>query len=779
MDHKQVREQEARCIQEQPPACTAACPLHVDVRSMIAAIQKGYFAAAFTIFGKTVPFPLIISSICDHPCQRVCKRNEAGEAILINNLEQACVKFKGVIPKKNNRLPKKDKCVAVVGAGLSGLTAAFDLAQKGYQVTIYEESGRLGGRIWEFGAQQLPRGFIETDLAVLYELGVKVNLLASVSNVSLNGKSFDSMLQEYDSIYLGLGLRSVNDLQFNLQLREDGFIRTDAITHATSHEKVFAGGASEHKVAYYSPINSMLAGRSAAISIDRFLQQASLTARREQEGPFTTRLYTDVQGIPSQQVVSMTDEAQGYSPAEAVREAERCLQCQCLECVKVCEYLAHYGAYPKRYVREIYNNDSIVMGIHYSNRMVNSCALCGLCLEVCPVNFNMGEVCRAARESMVQKGKMPPSAHDFALRDMQFSNSDAFFLARHQPGLAASDFLFFPGCQLSASSPDYVEKIYAYLREKIDRVGIILGCCGAPADWAGQQDVFKQTVQRLATEWNRMGKPRIITACSTCYRMFQDNLPDVPVESLWTLLDAIGLPEPHSREKPAMVCIHDPCTTRYSKDIQDSIRSILKKNGIQVEELDLSRNMTTCCGYGGLMSFANSEVADQVIKRRIGENTNDYLTYCAMCRDNFAAKGKRVLHILDLFYGAEQTDPAARKTPSYSQRHENRARLKAKLLQEVWGEKVFDKDNAIRLIIPEQVSTLMEERMILVEDIQNTIKFAEKTGNKIQDKDTGRLIAHYRPVGVTYWVEYSLQDVGFYIHNVYSHRMEVIEEVGR
>lgn len=180
------------------------------------------------------------------------------------------------------------------------------------------------------------------------------------------------------------------------------------------------------------------------------------------------------------------------------------------------------------------------------------------------------------------------------------------------------------------------------------------------------------------------------------------------------------------------------------------------------------------------MSLANAVVADKVVKRRIGESDIDYVTYCAMCRDNFSARGKRALHILDLIWAPDQDnqdDPAARKVPGYSQRHENRAKLKTQLLREVWGERVSDKEKSIELYIFPEVSELLEKRMILVEDIQKVIRHAESTGSKILNEATGRLIAHYRPVSVTYWVEYSPHNSGFIIHNAYSHRMEVIEEM--
>ena len=110
------------------------------------------------------------------------------------------------------------------------------------------------------------------------------------------------------------------------------------------------------------------------------------------------------------------------------------MHCECLECVKVCEYLAHYKSYPKRYIRELYNNYCIVLGMHPSNRLMNSCALCELCTTVCPENLSMGGFVLETRQAMVEIGKMPPSVHAFALRDLAFSTSEQFTLARHQPG---------------------------------------------------------------------------------------------------------------------------------------------------------------------------------------------------------------------------------------------------------------------------------------------------------------------------------------------------------
>ena len=153
----------------------------------------------------------------------------------------------------------------------------------------------------------------------------------------------------------------------------------------------------------------------AAVSIDRYIQRVSLTAARVNEGPYDSCLYTNTQGVPALPVTLMSGGGTGYQRAEASAEAMRCLQCECLECVKVCEYLDHFGSYPKQYARQVYNNLSIVMGTRAANTLINSCSLCGLCGVICPTGMDMGELCRKARQTMVTQGHMPPSAHDFAL----------------------------------------------------------------------------------------------------------------------------------------------------------------------------------------------------------------------------------------------------------------------------------------------------------------------------------------------------------------------------
>lgn len=107
MEKDELTKLEERCIQEQPPNCAAACPVHVDVRAMMAEAARGDFTQAARIFKKTVPFPGIVSRVCDQPCRSVCKRNEAGEPLAVVAIEKACLDYAAKLPGRSPRFPKR------------------------------------------------------------------------------------------------------------------------------------------------------------------------------------------------------------------------------------------------------------------------------------------------------------------------------------------------------------------------------------------------------------------------------------------------------------------------------------------------------------------------------------------------------------------------------------------------------------------------------------------------------------------------------------------------
>ncbi|TEB07599.1 Glutamate synthase (NADPH) small chain [Pelotomaculum schinkii] len=767
MDHDEMRRIGDRCVQDDLPLCAAHCPLHVDARGLVTAISRGDFDGALEIYTKKVIFPDIISRICDHPCQEACRRKEAGEALAINALERACVELGHKRVKKNPFFVRKKIRVAVVGGGLSGMAAAMELSKKGYEVALFEARERLGGRLWKYPAALLPPEVILEETALIAKAGIAVRLNHEVgTKVSL-----DELCSEFPAVYLGIGEPQTGSLK----------ISSAPVTFATEREGVFAGGSLRRSTGPDSPSTSLADGYRAVLSIDRYIKKVSLTSGRESEGVSATCLYTST---GQYQPLSVVQPASGrnYSRTEAMAEAARCFPCNCLECVKACDLLERFENYPKNYIREICKNIIIQpgFGLRSATKLINGCTLCGLCGQICPEEIGMDAICLSARQQMVDKGYMPLTIHDFPVRDMVFSNSDSFALVRHQPGKPASQYLFFPGCQLSASMPEQVMQSYAYLSGKLEGgVGLMLRCCGAPALWAGRRELFREALNQYLALWQEMGKPILILACPTCYKIFKEHLPQVTILSLWDVFAREGLPDRAASSKALVVAVHDPCTAREEQEMQESVRRILEQLGCQVEELHYSRRLTECCGFGGLVSFVNADLAARMVKRRVEESPHDYVTYCSNCRDNLASGNKATWHLLDLIFGDSSRESALRRGPNLTQRRDERVSLKNRFLKEVWGESIAGRKDceAITLNISSQVRDVLEKRMILDDDIKQVIAHAEGTGQKLLDQKAGHLIAHLKPSLVTYWVEYLPERDGYIIYNAYSHRIQVREEV--
>ncbi len=773
MDGDRVRHWESLCVEEQPPACAAACPMHLDARTMLEKTAAGDFAGAFAVFARHIPFPAIVAHVCDHPCEPACRRGERGGAVAIGRIERAIVEEAYVGSRRTVQKNRRAKRVAVVGAGLAGLSAAHDLAVRGHVVAVYEADVRPLERLHrDYPPEVLPPSAIEADLGGLARLGIEIHCRARVG-VGDGPIDLALLIETHDAVLVALGPGPAAGFAAILPLADDGRIAADPDTCATGVAKVFSTGRLGDAVDGYSPIRAIHDGRRAGGSIERFLQGASLTAARSDDGSAESRLHVNVEAHPPVAPVVPADPARGYRRDEAMAEAARCFPCHCLECVKVCEWLGFWGSNPKRYVREIYNNDCIVMGNRKSNRMIDGCTLCGLCGEVCPTGLDMSEVVLAARRSMVARGKMPPSHHEFALLEMAAARAPTATLARHRPGRTRSATLFFPGCQLSGSLPGLVERIWDHLDDRIaGGVGLWLDCCGAPAHWAGREGMVEAATAGLRTTWENLGRPGVVTACSSCRVMFEGFLPEIAITSLWECLAAVGLPA-GSAAAGGPLAIHDPCTTRGRPEVQRAVRDLAGRLGLKLRELG-GPELSTCCGFGGLSRFADREVAERIVTRRVGEDPADFLAYCATCRDAFARAGKRTAHLAELIFSdPARPDPAGRADPGLSARRRERAALVRRLKRERWGEAMAEPEPTIELEISDEVRLDMERRLILVEDVVAVITEAEATGRRLVDPATGRRIASRRVGEVTFWVDYAVRGGGFVLARAWSHRMNV------
>lgn len=727
-DQDKLRALESLCIQEQPPAAMAACPLHVECRTVCQAVADGQYDSARSAYTKSVPLPHILSHLCEMPCASSCVRKDFGGSINLRGVEWAAMQFGKQLPKR--RLPmRRSGTAAVVGAGPFGLAAALELARKGFSVTVYEKNERAGGSLLE---TNLPVEAIDEDMKQFTDEDVTFRFNENIDDLGA--------LSSFDAILLATG-----------SARDDA----DPVTMVTSDDGIFSGGN------FNSLVEALAAGKRASNTINRYIKGVSMTAARGDEMKRTTSLYVGTKNLAFNP--PETDAVTDRESAEA--EASRCILCECRECVKACAFMAHYKRYPKLYLREVYNNLAIAMGDRISNTLINSCSLCDQCAVICPHGLNLGEWIQTAREIMVRTEKMPPSAFEFAVDDMRQANSVSSFFVRHQPGMEESRYLFFPGCQLGASAPDIVRKTYDHLCAALDGgVAFMHGCCGIMAKWAGETELFEETKALLRREWEALGRPTVIAACSTCRKSLAGVVDDVC--DIWTVLLKTGIPH-EKRNLP--VTIHDACGARDQKETRDAVRALLSQLGCRVQEPEYSGAKTPCCGYGGLVQFSHADVANKMTEFCLRDVDEMRLTYCMGCRDRFSKAGARSVHLLELIFGTQEGDVRA---PGYSLRQDNRAWLKRTMLRELWCEEQEEEDRLI-LVYDDDLGELLEKRLILEEDIREVISDAETTGRFIEEVKSGLRIA-YKQIGhVTYWVYYAPEGEAWRVKRAYSHRMEI------
>lgn len=744
---------ELLCTQEQMPFCTSLCPMHVDVREISRLIDNNDFYKAYILYKKAVIFPKIISKLCHEPCKNKCKRENLGGSIEVRKLEEFIVNSSYTEQKIPAFLPKIQKKVVIAGGGLRGMTAANELARKGYKIVIYEKSDKLGGSLRDHIGDKLPEGDLESEIKellrypieVLYNHSVPVNSITEINEFTA-GTGADII---YVSCKSGLFQNSNKD------------------TLLIPNTKIVTGSRLEYDTD--TAIVKVYDGKSAATTIERALKNVSIMAGREKEGPCETSLFTNTDDIPAEK--SNYLDMPILSKEDALSESKRCLKCECMECVKGCEFMKNYKSYPKKYIREVYNNLSIAMGTHHANKMINTCNLCGQCKSICPNSVDMGSIFLHARKLMVENNKMPPSAFEFALLDMDYSNSEDFFLSRHQNGKETSEYLFFPSCQLAASEPELLEKVYDDLCKNINSgVGVLFSCCGVMANWSGNTEIFQKTINKLKKEIEKLGNPKIISACPTCISVFKEHY-GIEALGIWELYADNTIPFKPDFESRKLT-IHDACSARFDKNIQEDIRNLGKNLGHEITEKKYTKEITSCCGYGGLMPFVDKETTKKVTDRIIDDSENEILTYCVNCRDRFLKQNKNSYHFLELIYGQDNNH---HKWPAWSERQENRKKIKNLFLRKFWNEKGTESLNC-KIFIDKDLEKIIEDRMILKSDIQKAIINANEKNEYFIDSKDSCFITSFRPNNVTFWVKYSEFEDGYKVLNAYTHRMTLINK---
>jgi 2-oxoacid:acceptor oxidoreductase delta subunit (pyruvate/2-ketoisovalerate family) len=178
------------------PPCNAQCPAGEDIQGWLFHAESGGYEAAWRQLVRDNPFPAIMGRVCYHSCEGACNRGKLDAAVGINSVER----FLGDEALKQGwrfDVPQQasGKHVLVVGAGPSGMSAAYHLRRLGHAVTVME-AGPLMGGMMRFGIPKyrLPRDVLDAEMRRIVEMGVQVRLSAKVADVArtMNDGAFDA-----------------------------------------------------------------------------------------------------------------------------------------------------------------------------------------------------------------------------------------------------------------------------------------------------------------------------------------------------------------------------------------------------------------------------------------------------------------------------------------------------------------------------------------------------------------------------------------------------------
>ncbi len=167
------------------PPCNHACPAGENIQAWLYHAESGDYEKAWRVLTQDNPLPAVMGRVCYHPCETSCNRTQVDEAVGINSVER----FLGDEAIKRDwrfSAPEKEtgKRVLVVGAGPSGLSAAYHLRRMGHTVTI-QDAGPAAGGMMRFGIPKyrLPREVLDAEVKRIVDLDVELKLNAKVDNI--------------------------------------------------------------------------------------------------------------------------------------------------------------------------------------------------------------------------------------------------------------------------------------------------------------------------------------------------------------------------------------------------------------------------------------------------------------------------------------------------------------------------------------------------------------------------------------------------------------------
>jgi len=335
----------------------------------------------------------------------------------------------------------------------------------------------------------------------------------------------------------------------------------------------------------------------------------------------------------------------------------------CGACVRECAFLQKYGT-PKTIAAGFDATDPKSLSRPFE------CDLCGLCTTLCPKGLDLDGLFLEMRREAVDRGFCDYPEHKPLLNYERLGTSRRFSLYWLPQGCTT---IFFPGCSLSGTRPDGVNKVFARLRQIDPDVGIVFDCCLKPSHSLGREQYTSAMFGEMNDWLVQQGVKEVLVACPNCQVMFTSLGKGLKVRTVWEVLAKTAEP---FVQVSGTVTVHDPCVIRSDESVHKAVRALLERQGLTVEEMPHSGRTTLCCGLGGAVKLFAPELAEISGARREKEaDGRRIITYCAGCVQALGGHTP-TSHLVDILFAPDKTLAGKKKGAGAPLTYLNRLRLK-------------------------------------------------------------------------------------------------------
>lgn len=367
--------------------CTRGCPANMNIPLMIRQIKDEDYEEAIKTVKKDIALPAVLGRICSAPCENACIHKLYDTAVSICKLKRivADIDLEKENPYKPEIEKQTNKNVAVIGAGPTGLSAAYYLQRYGNQVTLYDKFEKPGGMMkYAVPAERLDKKVLDNEIAQILNLGVNFEGYSELGkNIQL-----DNLSQNYDAVVIAIGTVDKNNIELpGLEFHAKGIV-VGKNTFQTKLSNVFAGGNSIR--AGRSTIRSCAHGKLMAQSVNEYLQSSIAKVLDKRFNSTIGRIKNEelkefIKGSEvHERIEPALENDSAFSIDESVKESERCFHCDCrkIDTCKLRDYADLFQGNQKRF--QITERNSFKRIIQHKNVIYEpgKCIKCNLCVQV-------------------------------------------------------------------------------------------------------------------------------------------------------------------------------------------------------------------------------------------------------------------------------------------------------------------------------------------------------------------------------------------------------------